>query len=329
MLNLKQSAKWRGAAIGFILAVAPVFGAQAAYPDRPIHMVVPFAAGSNSDLAARQFSPKFSELLGQTLVLDNRGGGSGIVGADLVAKAAPDGYTILFGTSTTQAINPSLFAHVPYDPIKNFASIARLGFVPMVLVVNKTSPINSVADLVAYAKAHPGGQVKYSTVGIGTVPHLAGALFDKLAGIDTQHVPYSTTALAYSDLIGGLTTYMFYPYQALQPQIASGQFRPIAMVSPQRVPWLPNLPTMIEQGYPGFVLAASLGLYAPKNTPQDVLDVLSKAAATALNDPELRKNYLQAGTVIAPLSPADTDKATLEEIKTFHDLIVMTGAKNE
>lgn len=303
--------------------------AHAVYPDHPITMVVPFAVGSNSDIVARSITNKLGELLKQNIVVDNKGAASGIVGADFVAKARPDGYTILFGTSTTQAINPSLFSKVPYDPVKDFASVSRVGFVPMILVVDKKSPINSVAELIAYSKANPGGRVKYGTLGAGTVPHLAGAYFDKLAGIDTLHVPYTAAGQLFTDVVSGDITYLFYPYAGVGGQITSGQFKPLAVVAPQRVSWLPNVPAMPELGYRDFTMAASVGIYAPKGVSKDILDVLAKATDGALHDPDVQRIYLASGTVIAPLSPADTDKATLDEIKLYHDLIMMTGAKAE
>jgi tripartite-type tricarboxylate transporter receptor subunit TctC len=314
-------------AIGAVLLIlAAALPARAAdYPDRPVRLVVPYPAGTSTDLLARQVAPKASEVLGQPIVIDNRGGAGGIIGAEAVAKAAPDGYTLVFATSQTQAINVSLYKSLPYDPVKEFAGVARIGNQPLVLVVPPSLGVDSAQALVALARAKPG-TLNYASTGSGTSAHLAGALLQSATKIDIIHVPYKSASQAISELLTGQVSMMLYPYAPLQGQIDAKGLRVLATTGAQRSPFLPDAPTMVEAGFPDVVISAWYAVFAPKGTPAPVVQTLHAAFARALADAGVRAAMVATGTDPNPSTPAELDAFMRAEIERYRPLIAASGA---
>jgi len=269
--------------------------AQAAgYPDRPVRLVVPFPTGGGADSLARLIMPKVAHALGQPIVIDNKAGAGGNVGAELVAHAAPDGYTLLYGTNGTHAINPSLYRNLPFDPIRDFIPVSRMTEIAAMLIVNPTLPVNSTAELIEYARAHPG-KLNFASAGNGTTSHLAGELFKTQAGINIVHIPYRGGALAMTDLIGGQVQMMIEVMPNASPQVASGRVRGLAVSTAKRFPGVPDVPTIAESGLPGFEASAWDGVFVPAGTPQPIVQRLNAAIRNALEDPELAAALLARG----------------------------------
>ena len=269
--------------LGLLVGIATLWNpAISAYPDKPIRIIVPNPAGSNSDLIMRQLAPRLSELLKQPLVIDNRAGGGGLIANNVVVHAAPDGYTILFGTATN--LTGDLAATTPYDPGKDFAAIGLIATLPFVLAVNNSMPVKSVRELVDYVSARPDKLAYATTIG-GSF--FAGSLFARAAGLKITAVAYNSGPQAIAAVLSGDINYLFYPYQALLPQISSNRLRALATTARTRPSWLPNVPTMIESGYPDLDLSTFVGLYAPLKTPRSVIDTFSRAMTEALKDPDL------------------------------------------
>jgi tripartite-type tricarboxylate transporter receptor subunit TctC len=253
--------------LGALVAVVAACASAQTYPTRPIRLVVPFPAGGTTDILAREVGDRLSRSFGQSVVVDNRPGAGGNIGSDLVAKSAPDGYTLLMGTVGTHAINPSLYTRMPYDHVKDFVPIILVAGVPNVLEVTPSLPVNSVADLIKLAKEKPG-QLNFASSGNGTSIHLSGELFKTMAGVDMTHVPYKGSAPALTDLMGGQVQLMFDNLPSSLQQIKAGKLRAIAVTSAQRAPALPNVPTIAESGLPGFEASSWFGLLAPAGTPR-------------------------------------------------------------
>jgi tripartite-type tricarboxylate transporter receptor subunit TctC len=264
------------------------------YPDRPVHLVVPFPAGGGADNLARLIMPKVSNALGQPIVIENRAGAGGNVGAELVARAAPDGYTLLYGTNGTHAINPSLYRNLTFDPVRDFIPVSRMTEIAAMLIVNPKLPVNSTAELIQYARAHPG-KLNFASAGNGTTSHLAGELFKTQAGIDIVHIPYRGGALAMTDLIGGQVDMMIEVMPSASPQVAAGRVRGLAVSTAKRFPGAPDVPTIAESGLPGFEASAWDGVFVPAGTPQPIVQRLSAAIRQALEDPELAAALLARG----------------------------------
>ena len=314
---------------GVALASAMLFAPSAIaadYPNRPVRLVVPFAAGSNIDGTARQIAPKFSEILGQQVVVDNRGGAGGTIGAALVAKSQPDGYTILMGNAPTHGMASHLYKNLAYDPIKDFAPIGRIDTASFVLAVSATLPVQSVAELVAYAKARPGA-LNYASSGNGTTAHLSGTLFNNKAGVDLKHIPYNSVPQALVDLSSGAVAVMFYPYQALMPLVQTSKVRMLATTGQKRASYLPALPTVMEAGIPEFVALAWHGIYAPAGTPKAIADAIYAALAKTMVDPKVVASLVATG-IDVDLAPAPEFAAfTRQEVDRYRLLIALSGAK--
>ncbi len=302
--------------------------AQDRFPDRPVRLVVPYAAGTATDLAARQLAGPLGEALGQQLIIENRGGAGGIVGAEQVSRATGDGYTLLFAGSQTHAINVSLYRRLPYDPVANFTPIARLASQAMVLVVPSQLPVRSVAELVALAKARPG-TINYASSGIGTTAHLTGSALRVQAGIDITHVPYGTAALLFTGLINGETSLMFYPWQPLKPHVEAGRLRVLATAGEQRLPWLPEAPTMIESGFADFTAGSWFGIWGPAGVPEDRVNILADAIRRALQHPEIVAGFAAAGTEIAFQPPGPFRAFIASEIERYRKVVADSGARVE
>ena len=308
------------------LAFAGAPANAADYPVRPVRMVVPFAAGSNIDGTARQIAPKFAEFLGQQVVVDNRGGAGGTIGASLVAKAQADGYTILMGNAPTHGMAPHLYKDLAYDPIRDFTPVGRIDSASFVLAVTATVPVQSVAELVAYAKARPG-KLNYASSGNGTTAHLSGTLFNNKAGIDLKHIPYNNVPQALVDLTTGAVAIMFYPYQPLMPLAQTSKVRLLATTGNKRASYLPDLPTVVEAGIPEFVAIAWHGIYAPAGTPKQITDVIYAALAKTMVDPKVTASLAATG-IDVDLAPAREFAAfTKAEVDRYRILIAIAGAK--
>ncbi len=277
-----------------LAAFATLAPAQTPYPSKPIRIVVPFPAGGTTDILARAVAQRLTETLGQSVVVDNRPGAGGNIGAELVAKAAPDGYTLLMGTVGTHAINASLYAKMPYDHVRDFAPIILVAGVPNVLVVNPALPVNSVQELIAYGKANPG-KLNFASSGNGTSIHLSGELFKTMTGVQMAHVPYKGSSPALVDLMGGQVQLMFDNLPSALPQIKAGKLKALAVTSAQRSTALPDVPTVIESGLPGFEASSWFGLLAPAGTPKDIIAKLNGEVAKWLASPGRQGKAGRAG----------------------------------
>lgn len=277
------------------LTFAPLAAqAQAAYPNKPVTIIVPFSAGGTTDILARVVGQSMSRDLGQPVIVDNRAGAGGNIGAHAVARAAPDGYTLVMGTVGTHAINASLYAKMPFDPVKDFVPIARVAAVPNLLVAHPAQPYKNVKELIAYAKANPG-QVTVANSGVGTSIHLSAELFKHMAGVDVQNVAYRGSAPALNDLVGGHTAIMFDNMPSAIGFVRAGKLRPLAVTTANRSQALPDVPTVAEAGVPGFEATSWFGLLAPAKTPAPVVARLNAAVLKALADPEVKKKLLEQG----------------------------------
>jgi tripartite-type tricarboxylate transporter receptor subunit TctC len=274
------------------------------FPNKPIKMVVPYPPGGPTDVQARVVAEKLGSILGQPVVVENRGGAGGMLGSKLVAQAAPDGYTLLMGASGPQAIGPLMVQTPMYDPIKDFTPISLVSYSPMMLIVNPKLPVKSVKDLIDLAKQKPG-TLNYGSYGPGTMAHLAGALFDSMAGVKMTHVPYKGSAPAMVALLGGEIDLMFDTIITALPHVKGGKVRALAVTKPTRSSAVPDLPTVAESGLPGFEAVSWIGLMGPAGMPQEAVDQLSSAMVKALADPGVRERLAQAGA-----EPVGSDAAT-------------------
>jgi tripartite-type tricarboxylate transporter receptor subunit TctC len=255
------------------------------YPSRPIRLIVPYAAGGGADSVARIVARRVSETIGQTIVIENRGGAGSIIGTDLVNKSDPDGYTLLLGQSGPISINPAIYKKLPYDPVKDFAPISMTTAYPYIMVVNPKLGVKTLKEFVALAKSRPG-ELNYGTTGVGAANHLVTELFDFKAGIKMTHIPYRGTALAVTDLLAGQVQMVFADPISALPQINAGTLLALAVTSKQRSPVAPSVPTVSESGYPGFDAIAWHGILAPANTPPAIVNKLNTEIVAALKDPE-------------------------------------------
>jgi tripartite-type tricarboxylate transporter receptor subunit TctC len=283
------------------LAGLPEYAAAQSLAGRPIRLIVPFPAGGPTDIVARPFARLLGEGLKSTIVIDNRGGAGGSVGAEAVARSSPDGRTLLMGTVGTHAINPALYKGLSYDVRRDFTPIALVALAPVAIVVHPSQPANSVAELVALAKRMPG-KLNYGSAGSGTPGHLTGEMFKSAAGIDLQHVPYRGSAPALTDLIGGQLQIMFDPLQSVLSNVQAGRVRAIAVSSRERSPVLPNVPTIAESGYSGFETTAWWGLFAPAKLPPALAEELSAEVERIVRSDTFRGNLEPLGVVPSAMS---------------------------
>ncbi|MFA5915400.1 MAG: tripartite tricarboxylate transporter substrate binding protein, partial [Burkholderiales bacterium] len=266
-----------------------------AYPAKPIHLVVPYPAGGPLDIMARAIGQKLTEAWKQPVIVDNRAGAGGNIGADAVAKAAPDGYTLLMGAVATHAINPVLYSKIPYDPIKDFAPVALVAQVPNILVVNPSVPAKSVRELIELARAKPGS-LNFASGSTGSTGHLAGELFNTMAGVKMVHIPYKGAAPATTDLLSGQVQLMFDNLASALPNVKAGKLRALAVTTLKRSPAVPDLPTIAESGLPGFDLTTWFGLFVPAGTPPEIVAKLNAEVVRALNAKDMRERLEKMGT---------------------------------
>jgi len=305
--------------------------AQTAWPSKPVRIVVPFAAGGTTDILARALAPELSKAFGQPFIIENKPGAGGNVGADNVAKSAPDGYSLLMGTVGTHAINPALYPKMPYDHVKDFAPITLVAGVPNVLVMNPAKAeaygINSVPDLIRYAKANPG-KLNMASSGNGTSIHLSGELFKTMTGTFMVHFPYRGSGPALMDLIGGNMDLMFDNLPSSMPQIKAGKLKALAVTSAERSAAVPELPTLAEAGpIKGFEASSWFGLLAPAGTPADIVGRLQQETAKALGAPALKERLLAQGAIPSGMSPADFSRLISAETKKWAEVVKASGAK--
>jgi tripartite-type tricarboxylate transporter receptor subunit TctC len=299
--------------------------AQQDFPSRPVKLVVPFGPGTTTDIVSRVFAEALAKPLGQTVVVENKSGAGGNIGADQVAKAAADGYTIVMGTVGTHAINPGLYRRMPYDAQKDFAPIGFAGYTPTLLVVAANSPAKTLKDLQAMA-AKPGG-VNFASAGNGTSGHLAGELLKARLGGDMVHVPYKEGGLALSDVMAGQVQFMFYHPAAVLPHIRSGKLRALGVSSAKRSAAAPDVPSISEQGFGEFDLVAWFMLYAPAATPAPVLGKLRDAVNQAVANPEVKAKLAAQGLEVPMLSPAELASFGRVEIAKWSELVKRSGAQ--
>ena len=307
-------------------ATPPAIAAGEAYPCKPIRLVVPFPAGGPLDAVARATGQKLTDAWGQPVVIDNRPGAGGNIGADLVAKSTPDGYTILEGALSTHAVNVSLYSKMPYDPIRDFAPITLVAVTPNVLVVNPSLPVNSVKDLIVYAKAHPG-KLSFGSGSNGSAGHLAGEAFKTEAGVDMVHVPYKGGAPAMQALLAGDTQLMFDNLANSMQQVREGKLKALAVTTARRSALVPELPTLAEAGLPGFDIYTWWGFMAPAGTPKEIIAKWNAEVARILSTPEMKAFFAQQGAEPAPTSPEEFAVLIRREIPKYAKIIKDSGAK--
>ena len=312
-------------ALGLVLAALSSGGAASAqdYPTRPITAVIPFAGGSASDVVSRILFDKMSKTLGQPIVVENRPGAGGNIGTADVARATPDGYTIVGGGSGPVAANVSLYKHLDYDPSKDFETISPFASFTIVVTASNTLPVNTLQDLIAYAKEHPG--LNFGSVGIGSSQHLAGEYFSQITGVKLTHVPYKNIGQYVPDLMSGAVPLGFQWYPNVAAALQAKGAKALAVAGANRLDALPDVPTTKEAGLPEYVVSGWFALLAPKGTPAAIVNKLNAAMKTALADPGVRAGFEKQGAETIYLTPDQSQKFIVDEIKKYHDIITKAG----
>ena len=305
------------------LAVLP---ALAAYPDKPVRVIVPFAPGGATDVVARALGIRLGQIWKQQVIIENKPGAGGNIGADIVAKSAADGYTLLLASPAEITINPFVYARMPFDPAKDLAPVSKVATAPLVLVVNSSSPAKTMPELVAHIKAQRSG-INYASSGSGGPQHLAGELFRIMTGTQLTHVPYKGGAPAITDLLGGQVEMFFAGVPPALPHINSGRLRALAVTTDRRSSLLPQMPTVAESGYPGFNIENWQGVFVPAGTPKDIIDLLARDIATVAGDKGFADQLTASGAVPATMSPADFGAFVRGESAKFSKLVKESGAK--
>jgi tripartite-type tricarboxylate transporter receptor subunit TctC len=318
----------RRAVLAALLACSATWAlaADPKYPAKPIRFIVPVPPGGGVDLLARVVGQKMGESLGVPVVIENKPGASAAIGTDALAKSPPDGYTIMMAY-TAHATNP-LLAKLPYDTDKDFAAVAFVGYIPLILVTHPNFPASSVKDLVAMAKARPGA-LQYASGGAGAGAHLSGELLKQQAGLDITHVPYKGNAPALNDVLGGQVPFMFDTLPTSMPHVKAGKLKALAVTTEKRTPLAPDIPTMVEQGMPGFVISAWYAVLAPAGTPKDVLARLNADFNKAIQDPELRKRMSDQGIELVGGTPEEAQKFIDSEVVRWRAVIKEKGITAE
>jgi len=315
------------AAIGFATTAAPVSAAEQ-FPTRPIRIVVPYAPGGNVDISARIIAPPLAEVLGQSVVVDNRPGAGGNLGASLVAKSTPDGHTLLVGSSGPLSVNPVIFKNLPYDSLKDFAPISTVQAVPLVLLASPKSGFNSVAEVIAAAKSRPG-KVTMASAGAGTTNHFAIELFAQMAGVRVLHVPYKGSGPALSELLGGQVETMVDQLAASIGYVKDGRLKVLAVTTAQRAVALPNVPTLDELGYKGFQASTLLGLLAPAGTPKPVVAKLNAAVRKVMDNNAVAERFRGLGANPGASSPEEFSTRIRDELAQWRALVKKLDLKFE
>jgi tripartite-type tricarboxylate transporter receptor subunit TctC len=318
--------RWLCAAVAFAWAGGFDSTRAQTFPTRTITLVIPFAPGGSTSIVGRVIADKMSQLLGQSIVVDNRPGAGGTVGTKMVAKSDPDGYTILLGYTGTLAIGPSLYKDVGYDPRKDFAPIGMIGNAPSAVVVHPSFPAKSVAELIAYARANPG-KVNFGSAGVGSVNHITGEYFARAAGIKLVHIPYKGTGPALTDLLGGHIPMALAPIPAVHANVSAGLLRALAVTGKSRSGLMPDVPTIAETGLTGFEASLYYGLVAPAGTPAAIIDKFNKELRAALASEEVKKQLAEDGTEITPGTPEDYAGFIDKNERKWAELIKASGVE--
>ena len=321
---------WTRRALVLACALQLVAGMASAadYPSRPIKLVVPYAPGGGADGVARIVAKKVSETIGQPIVIENKGGAGAIVGTEVVAKAEPDGYTLLLGQSGPISINPAVYKNLPYDPVKDLAPITMTTDYPYILVVNADLPAGTLQELVALARSKPGA-LNYGSTGVGAANHLVAELFNSKAGLQMTHVPYRGTALAVGDLLAGQLTMVFGDPISVLPHLKSGKLRALAVTSLERSTIAPDVPTVAESGYPGFEALAWHGIFAPARTPPAIIDKLNEEFVKAVRDPETKALLANQAMQTVGSTPDVFAAFIRKDIATWKDVAAAAKVKVE
>jgi tripartite-type tricarboxylate transporter receptor subunit TctC len=323
--------KWNARALHAVLACASIaaFTAHAhaqSYPAKPVRIIVPWTAGGTADLLARVLAQKMTESFGQQVIADNRPGAGGLIGTEIAAKAAPDGYTLLMGTTAPNSVAPSLYSKIPFDPARDFAYLSLVARTCYVLSVHPSMPVKTVRDLIALAKARPG-QLTFSSPGPGTPNHLSGELFKMLTGVDMQHVPYKGSAQAIQDVIAGHIALTFENITVVSTHVKSGRVRGLGVTNVKRSPVLPDVPTIAESGIPGFEAVGWFGMLAPAATPRELVTKLNVETVRILGLPDVRDRISALGAEIATSSPEEFDRFNRAQIEKWAKVVKFSGAR--
>lgn len=308
------------------LAALPMAASAQGYPSKPIRFVVPYPPGGPLDTISRLLGQKVAEGMNQPVIVENKPGAGGNIGADFVAKSLADGHTILMGAVATHAINPTLYAKIPYDPVRDFAPITQVASTPNVLVVNPSLPVASVAELITYAKANPG-KLNFGSGSTGSAGHLAGELFNSLAGVKMAHIPYKGAAPAMQDLIGGQIHLMFDNLASSLTQVRAGRVKALAVTTARRSSLAPELPTVAESGLAGFDISTWFGIFAPAGTPREAVARLHSEFTRALAAPDVREKMLNMGAEPVGNTPAEFATFIRAEAEKYARVIKASGAR--
>jgi tripartite-type tricarboxylate transporter receptor subunit TctC len=308
-----------------LLSIASL--ADAAWPERPIHLVVPWAPGGSTDILARAVADKLTQSLGQPVIVENKPGASGNIGSDLVAKAKPDGYTILFGSMSTHAINPAMYSRMPFDGVEDFTPISMLAFVTNTMVVNPSLPAHDVKEFIAYCKAHPG-EVAFASAGPGSTNHLSAALMEKMAGIKMLHVPYKGGAPAVVATVAGETQVLFTAGTQSLPHVKAGKLRLLAVTESHRSALLPDTPTVAET-IPGYEMAVWYGAFAPKGLPADLTSRLNAEINRAMMSPDVKGRMEAIGVEPVNVTPEEFSRVLHADARKWGELVKELGIKSE
>jgi tripartite-type tricarboxylate transporter receptor subunit TctC len=317
-----------GIMVMFAIALAPSPASAQAYPNKALRFVLPYAPGGGTDLTGRPIAAKLSEAWGKPVVIDNRPGGSGMIGAENVAKSAPDGYTVLVSASSEMSMNLALYKSMSYDPVKDFQPVTLATTTPAILLAHPSLPVKTVKELIALSKAKPGS-ISYASVGIGSPMHFAGELMNSRVKTDMAHVPYKGAAPALIDLLGGHVPVGFVTLLAGTPHAKSGRLRPLAVTSAKRASAMPDVPTVAESGLPGFDIVQWFAVWVPAQTPKDVVQKLNTAIVAIIQSPEYKQRMLESGTEAVGGTPDQLAAFQKSEIQKYRDIANTAGIKAE
>ena len=308
------------------LALLPFIAAAQNYPTRPIRVILSVPAGATPDVTARVLTPGMAQLLGQQLVVDNRPGAGGMIGAEIAARAAPDGYTVFISSPGALTILPHLRKDVPYDTLRDFAPVSLISIGPFVLITNPALPAKSVKELIALARAQPG-RLNYASAGNGVANHLAMELFKQMAGVDIVHVPYKGAPQAVTDVVGGNMNMMFNSIAPIVGHIKAGRVRVLGIASPKRSSQLPDVPTISEAGVPGFEAVNWFGMFVPAKTPKPIVTKLNEAVVKVLRSEEVRTQYTKLGADVVGSTPEEFSAFVRRDIEQYARVVKLSGAK--
>ena len=325
-LGLRTTRLW-GLAFTPILATL-AFGSTAAlaaenpeqYPSRPIRLIVPFAPGGVTDTGARIVADRLGQQLGQQIIVDNKPGASGNIGTQMAAQATPDGYTLVVGFDGTLVINPHVQKSVPFDTLKDLAPVSKIGDAALIIVANSSLPANNLQELIEYSKKQPEG-VSYGSAGVGSTPHLAGELLAQKTGAKLVHIPYKGGGQAMADVVGGSLPLLYTAVAGAFPYVERGQLKAIAISADQRLPSLPNVPTVSESGVPGFVSNSWIGILAPANTPEGIVDKLQKEIHAVVHSPDIKERLAGLGITSSGNTPAEFRKQIEEDLARYKEVV--------